>query len=105
MQKVFCRKGFPGAKKELGLNQYQTRSAESWHKHMAMVMLAQLFLNEEKIQFFEQEKLWMTTLDVIQPLKSVLQFVKRTIEDFLGYILSKQPPDKRLVRRSLYLRI
>ncbi|WP_165760217.1 IS701 family transposase [Niastella populi] len=104
-KRYFVEKAFREAKKELGLNQYQTRSAESWHKHMAMIMLAQLFLNEEKIQLYEQEKLWTTTQDVIQSLKSVLQFVKRSIEDFLDYILAKQPPDKRLVKRSLYLRI
>ena len=104
-KRYFVEKAFREAKKELGLNQYQTRSAESWHKHMAMVMLAQLFINEEKVQLYEQEKLWMTTQDVIQSLKSVLRFVKRTIEDFLDCILSKQPPDKRLVKRSLYLRI
>lgn len=104
-KRYFIEKAFREAKKELGLNQYQTRSAESWHKHMAMIMLAQLFLNEEKVQFYEQEKLWMTTQDVIQSMKSVLQFVKRSIEDFLNYILTKQPPDKRLVKRSLYLRI
>lgn len=104
-KRYFVEKAFREAKKELGLNQYQTRSAESWHKHMAMIMLAQLFLNEEKIQFYEQERLWMTTQDVIQTLKSVLHFVKRTIEDFLDYILTKQPPDKRLVKRSLFLRI
>lgn len=101
----FVEKAFREAKKELGLNQYQTRSAESWHKQMAMIMLAQLFLNEEKIQLYEQEKLWITTQDVIQSLKSVLQFVKRSLEDFLDYIIAKQPPDKPLVKRSLYLRI
>jgi len=104
-KRYFVEKAFREAKKELGLNQYQTRSAESWHKHMAMIMLAQLFLNEEKIQLYEQEKLWMTTQDVIQSIKSILQFVKRSIEDFLDYILTKQPPDKRLVKKSLYLRI
>ena len=72
---------------------------------MAMIMLAQLFLNEEKVQFYEQEKLWMTTQDVIQSLKSTLQFVKRSMEELLNYILAKQPPDKRLVKKSLYLRI
>lgn len=104
-KRYFVEKAFREAKKELGLNQYQTRSAESWHKHMAMIMLAQLFLNEEKIQLYEQEKIWMTTQDVIQSLKSVLQFVKRSIDDFFDYVLAKQPPDKRLVKRSLYLRI
>ncbi len=104
-KRYFVEKAFREAKKELGLNEYQTRSAESWHKHMAMIMLAQLFLNEEKIQFYEQEKLWMTTQDVIQSLKSVLQFVKRSIDIFLRYIFTKQPPDKRLVKRAIYLRI
>jgi hypothetical protein len=72
---------------------------------MAMIMLAQLFLNEEKIIFYEQEKIWTTTQDVIQMLKSVLQFVKRSIENLLDYILAKQPPDKRLIKKLLILRI
>jgi SRSO17 transposase len=104
-KRYFVEKSFREGKKELGLNEYQTRSEESWHKHMAMIMLTQLFLNEEKIIFYEQEKLWMTTQDVIQTLKSVLEFVKRSIEDLLDYILTKQPPDKRLIKKSLLLRI
>jgi len=72
---------------------------------MAMIMLAQLFLNEEKIIFYEQEKIWTTTQDVIQMLKSVLQFLKRSIENLLDYILAKQPPDKRLIKELLILRI
>lgn len=44
------------------------------------------------------------TQEVIQTLKSVLEFVKRSIENLLDYILTKQPPDKRLVKKSLLLR-
>lgn len=104
-KRYFVEKAFREGKKELGLNEYQTRSEESWNKHMAMIMLAQLFLNEEKITHYEQEKLWLTTQDVIQTIKSSLHFVKRRLEELLDYILSKQPPDKRLVRKLLYLRI
>lgn len=104
-KRYFVEKAFREGKKELGLNEYQTRSEESWNKHMAMIMLAQLFLNEEKIYHYEQEKLWMTTQDVIQSLKSTLQFVKRGLMDLLNNILAKQPPDKRLVKRTIYLRI
>jgi len=68
-------------------------------------MLAQLFLNEEKIYHYEHNKLWMTTQDVIQTLKSTFQFVKRELTDLLNYILSKQPPDRRLVKKYMYLRI
>jgi SRSO17 transposase len=104
-KRYFVEKSFRDGKKELGLNEYQTRSEESYHKHMAMIMLAQLFINREKIYHYEQEKLWMTTQDVIQSFKSTLQFVKRSLEVFLDYILAKQPPDKRLVKNLLYLRI
>jgi SRSO17 transposase len=104
-KRFFVEKSFRDGKKELGLNEYQTRSEESYHKHMAMIMLAQLFINDEKIYQYEQEKLWLTTQDVIQTLKSTLQFVKRGLTALLDYILAKQPPDKRLVRNLLFLRI
>ena len=104
-KRYFVEKSLRDAKKELGLNEYQTRSAESWHKHTAMIMLAQLFLNDEKIHLYEQEKLWMTTQDVIQTLQSMLFFIKRSIENLLDNILAKQPTGKRLVKISLFLRI
>jgi SRSO17 transposase len=104
-KRYFVEKSFREAKKELGLNEYQTRSEESWNKHMSMIMLAQLFLNKEKILFYNNEKIWMTTQDIIQALKSILSFVKRSIEYLLDYILAKQPPDKRLIKKSLLLRI
>ncbi len=104
-KRFFIEKAFREGKKELGLNEYQTRSEGSWHKHMAMIMLGQLFINNEKIYQYDQEKLWLTTQDVIHTLKSTLQFVKRSVEHLLDYILVKQPPDKRLVRNLLFLRI
>lgn len=104
-KRYFVEKAFREGKKELGLNEYQTRSEESWHKHMTMVMLGQLFLNEEKIYHYEKSKLWLTTQDVLHNLKSVLGFVKKTLEDFLNALIIKQPPDLRLLKRQLYLRI
>jgi|GEM_PF-6153602 len=47
----------------------------------------------------------MTTEDLIQSLKSTLQFAKRALEVFLDYILTKQSSGKRLVKNLLYLRI
>ena len=69
-----------------------------------MVMLGQLFLNEEKIYHYEQSKLWLTTQDVIESLKSLLGFVLRSLENLVIDIFLKQP-DKRLIRRLLFLRI
>lgn len=104
-KRYFVEKSFREAKKELGLNEYQTRSEESWNKHMAMVMLGQLFLNDEKIYHYEQSGLWLTTQDAIHSLKSMLGFAIRSIEILVNDILLKQPPDKNLVKHLLYLRI
>lgn len=104
-KRYFIEKAFREGKKELGLNQYQTRSSAGYHKHMAMVMLGQLFINEEKLYQFEQSKIWMTTQDVIHSLKSTLGFVKRSLEELLNHILLKQPPDKRLTKYLINIRI
>lgn len=104
-KRYFVEKAFREGKKELGLNEYQTRSEEGWHKHMAMVMLAQLFLNDEKTHHFEHSKLWLTTQDVLHTLKNAFGFVKKTLEDFLNDLILKQPPDKRLLTKQMYLRI
>ena len=102
-KRYFVEKAFREGKKELGLNQYQTRSEESWNKHMAMIMLAQLFLNQEKIYHYEQSKLWLTTQDVILSLKCILHFVIKTIDDFVNDILLKQPTGKRSRYKLMHL--
>ena len=104
-KRYLVEKAFREGKKELGLNEYQTRSEESRHKHMAMIMLGQLFLNQEKTYHYQQSNLWLTSQDVLKSLKNILGFVKTTLEDFLTEIITKQPPGKRLLKKQLYLRI
>lgn len=104
-KRYFVEKSFREGKKELGLNEYQTRSEQSWNKHMAMIMLAQLFINEEKIYHYEQSNLWLTTQNVIYSLKTVIRLVLKTIDQFLKDIMLKQPPNKRLLKKLIYLRI
>lgn len=104
-KRYFIEKSFREAKQELGLNEYQTRSSEGYHKHMSMVMLGQYFLNKEKIEYLRDEKMWLTTSEIIQTLKSTAGFMIRTIEKLLDEIIAKQPPDKRLIDKLLYLQI
>lgn len=70
-----------------------------------MVMVGQLFLNEEKIYHFENSSLWLTTQDVIHSIKAVLHSVLQNNEMLLNNIPAKQPPNKRLMKRLLYIRI
>jgi SRSO17 transposase len=104
-KRYFIEKSFREGKKELGLNEYQTRSEESYNKHMAMIMLGQLFLNEEKVYHYEHSRIWVTTQDVIHGIKAILHSVLRNIEALLKGIMAKQPLDKRLMKKLLYIRI
>lgn len=82
-----------------------TRSEQSYNKHMAMVMLGQLFLNEKKIFHYEQCALWLTSQDVIHSIRAIIHSVSPNIEILLNNILAKQLSDKRLMKRLLYIRI
>ncbi len=104
-KRFFIEKSFREAKKELGLNQYQTRSSESWHKHMTMIMLGQLFMNTQKIFYYMKEKLWLTTQDIISVVKSVLKITLRTLINIMVTILAKQPPDYKKLKKLIFIRI
>lgn len=48
-QRYFVERSFQDAKGSVGLDHYQTRGWRAWHHHMAMVMMATLFLLETRL--------------------------------------------------------
>lgn len=50
-QRYFIERSFQEAKQQLGMNEYQIRGYQGWHRHMAMVSLAMLFLQTEKKEY------------------------------------------------------
>lgn len=53
-QRYWIERSFQDAKSHLGMAQYQARSWPAWHRHMALVMMAQLFMLEERESLREQ---------------------------------------------------
>jgi len=49
-QRFFIEHSFREAKSECGMADYQVRRWDAWHHHMALVMLATLFLVKQKMQ-------------------------------------------------------
>lgn len=47
-QRYWIERAFQEAKNEAGMDEYQARSWQAWHHHMALVMMALLFLLREK---------------------------------------------------------
>ncbi len=70
-QRYFVEQAFREAKQELGMDQYQVRGYCAWHKHMALVMMAQLFVQEEKI-LANPKQVVVTTQDIVRVIKFLL---------------------------------
>ena len=56
-QRFWIERSFEDAKSESGLADYQVRNWRAWHHHMALVMMAMLFMLEEKLSHKESHPL------------------------------------------------
>lgn len=52
-QRYWVERGFEDAKSECGMADYQVRKWSAWHHHMALVMMAMLFMLSERIHHAE----------------------------------------------------
>jgi SRSO17 transposase len=70
-QRYFVERSFQDAKSYLGMGQYQVRSWQSWHHHMALVMMAMLFMLEVKQEQHRNISL-LSTADIVALLAHYL---------------------------------
>jgi SRSO17 transposase len=56
-QRFWIERSFEDGKSESGLADYQVRGWRAWHHHMALVMMAMLFMLEEKLSHQESHPL------------------------------------------------
>jgi SRSO17 transposase len=84
-QRYWIERTFQDAKNECGMGDYQVRSWIGWHHHMAMVLLAMLFMTEERLLHKESIKLLSFT-DIVQLLKTILPRRDITVTEVLRQI-------------------
>lgn len=70
-QRYWIERIFQDAKTQCGLGEYQARKWRSWHHHMAMVMMAMLFLLEQRLLHKEQYPL-LSCFDIVSILSFIL---------------------------------
>jgi hypothetical protein len=56
-QRFWIERGFQDAKSHVGMAQYQARQWQSWHRHMALVMLAMLFVLDTRLNHVQTHPL------------------------------------------------
>ena len=49
-QRFWIERAFQDAKRHIGMAQYQARQWPSWHRHMALVMMAILFMLQDRLE-------------------------------------------------------
>jgi SRSO17 transposase len=87
-QRYWVERSFQDAKSQAGLNHYQARGWKAWHHHMALVMMALLFMLKERIEH-----------QVAHPLLSCAD-----IETLLAHFLPRRDTDADEVIRQMDVR-
>jgi len=70
-QRYWVERAFQEAKNEAGLDEYQARSWQAWHHHVALAMMALLFLLRER-QFQKEQLPLLSAGDIKVLLAQVL---------------------------------
>jgi SRSO17 transposase len=70
-QRFWVERSFQDGKSNCGMADYQVRRWAGWHHHMAMVMIAMLFMAEERTAQCDTEPL-LSCADVVALLKHFL---------------------------------
>jgi len=70
-QRYWVERPFQDAKQQCGMGDYQARGWLAWHHHMTMVMLAMLFMTEQRIYYKDDIPL-LSCSDITSVLKFML---------------------------------
>jgi len=90
-QRYFIERALQDSKQQAGLSEYQVRGWRGWHHHTALVMLAMLFITQERL--IDPDTI-LTAADVRMMLVCLLPKRDRTEDDFLDLL------KRRLARRG-----
>lgn len=93
-QRYWVERSFEDAKSECGMADYQVRKWSAWHHHMALVMMAMLFMLTERIRHKETYPL-LSCADIEQLLMHFLPNRKMTTDEVI-----RQMEDRHRMRRK-----
>jgi SRSO17 transposase len=81
-QRYWIERNFQEAKNQCGMGEYQARKWRSWHHHMAMVLMAMLFMLEQRMLFKNDYPL-LSCFDIVCILNILLPRRATTLEEVI----------------------
>lgn len=104
-KRYFIEKSFKEAKQELGMKDYQVRGEKGYLKHMAMVMLAQLFINTQKLYGIRKTEKLFSVASLVKIMKATDSSIEKVLENIRKAMDPKRVKTKAFYRKQLVLRI
>lgn len=104
-KRYFIEKSFREGKQELGMNEYQIRSEIGFQKHMAIVMLAQLFINYDKLFGYSKTSILLSTSAIVKIITADESSLEKITENIYKAIALKRWKTKAFFKKQLNLRI
>jgi SRSO17 transposase len=95
-QRFWIERAFEDCKGNCGMADYEVRSWLGWHHHMAMVMIAELFMLKERTKCNETHPLLSCT-DIEEMLEYFLPRKKLSPEEFIQSILKRHQIRQALI--------
>ena len=84
-QRHFIERSFQDGKSHLGLDQYQARNWNSWHHHMALIMMAMVFLLQQRLVRKNTHPL-LTVSDMVFIFATILPSRRHNLEQAIEII-------------------
>ncbi len=85
MQRYWVERSFEDAKSEVGMDEYQVRTWRAWHHHVALSLLALLFMLQQRVGHQEDMPL-LSSRDIRWILEHTLPKKIKTLQDVLDLI-------------------
>jgi SRSO17 transposase len=101
-QRYWVERNFQDAKNQCGMGEYQARKWRSWHHHMAMVMMAMLFMVEQRMLFKDAYPL-LSCFDIVCILNFLLPHRAVTLQEVIRQ-LELRHQRRRASIQSAYLK-
>jgi hypothetical protein len=98
-QRYWIERTFEDAKGECGMADYEVRGWKAWHHHMALVLLAQSFLLDERILNREDLPL-LSCSDMVELLSATLPSKNNTIDDIAEAMAVRHDKRQRAINSA-----
>jgi hypothetical protein len=98
-QRFWIERAFQDAKSHIGMAQYQARQWPSWHRHMALVMMAMQFMLQARLEHIDTHPL-LSCYDIQILLATTLPDRRSSHEEVMRQMRARHEKRRALIEAA-----